>query len=113
MMRSRSSSLPCPSLPQEALVASKLDAIAAEYNHLLACQLDSQRQYYEGLLAQVGHEKGWLANQAGQSGTGTRKLWLCFSCRAKLLLSRGRGSGVSDPSRIALVTSRLAVREWT
>ena len=28
-------------------MASKLDAIAAEYNHLLASQLDSQRHYYE------------------------------------------------------------------
>ncbi len=49
LLRSR-----CCSPLQEALIASKLDAIAAEYNHLLACQLDSQRQYYEGLLAQVG-----------------------------------------------------------
>ncbi|KAL6744909.1 hypothetical protein V8C86DRAFT_2997917, partial [Haematococcus lacustris] len=37
---------------KEALMASKLDHIAAEYNHLLALQLDSQRAYYEGLLAQ-------------------------------------------------------------
>ncbi len=44
-------------------MASKLDAIAVEYNHLLASQLDSQRQYYEGLLAQVrggGQDVGWL-----------------------------------------------------
>lgn len=31
----------------EAIVASKLDAIAFEYNHLLTAQLESQRQYFE------------------------------------------------------------------
>lgn len=36
---------------EEALLASKLDFIAAEYNHLLATQLDSQRQYFEGVVA--------------------------------------------------------------
>ena len=35
---------------QEALFASKVDAFAQEYNHLLVSQLDSQRQYFEGLL---------------------------------------------------------------
>lgn len=30
-----------------AIVASKLDAIAFEYNHLLTAQLESQRQYFE------------------------------------------------------------------
>ena len=35
---------------KEAMVSSKLDAIAFEYNHLLTSQLDSQRQYFEGLL---------------------------------------------------------------
>jgi BRCA1-associated protein len=32
-------------------MASKLDAIAQEYNHLLASQLDSQRKYFEGQIA--------------------------------------------------------------
>ena len=32
------------------MIASKLDAIAFEYNHLLTSQLESQRLYYEGLL---------------------------------------------------------------
>ena len=35
---------------QEALFASKVDAFTQEYNHLLVSQLDSQRQYFEGLL---------------------------------------------------------------
>lgn len=32
-------------------MASKLDGIASEYNHLLVSQLDSQRAYFENLLA--------------------------------------------------------------
>lgn len=31
----------------EVIMASKLDAIAFEYNHLLTAQLESQRQYFE------------------------------------------------------------------
>jgi BRCA1-associated protein len=34
---------------EEALVASKLDAMALEYNHLLVSQLESQRQHFEGV----------------------------------------------------------------
>lgn len=37
---------------KDALVTSKLDAITLEYNYLLATQLDSQRQYFESMLAQ-------------------------------------------------------------
>jgi BRCA1-associated protein len=37
---------------KEAMVSSKVEAISLEYNHLLATQLDSQRQYFEGLLVQ-------------------------------------------------------------
>ena len=35
---------------EEALVASKLDHLAAEYSHLLVSQLDAQRAYFDGLL---------------------------------------------------------------
>lgn len=35
---------------EEAMVLSKLDALATEYNHLLVTQLESQRSYFEGLL---------------------------------------------------------------
>jgi BRCA1-associated protein len=35
---------------EEALVASKLDAIASEYDVLLTSQLESQRKYFENLL---------------------------------------------------------------
>jgi BRCA1-associated protein len=46
----------CPACEDEArvkdvIVSSKLDAITLEYNHLLTTQLDSQRQYFEGVLA--------------------------------------------------------------
>jgi BRCA1-associated protein len=37
---------------KEVMVSSKLDAITLEYNYLLTTQLDSQRQYFEGLMAQ-------------------------------------------------------------
>jgi BRCA1-associated protein len=36
---------------EEALVSSKLDAIHTEYSALLTSQLDSQRRYFEGLMA--------------------------------------------------------------
>ncbi|KAF8069519.1 BRIZ2 [Scenedesmus sp. PABB004] len=47
----------CPVCADEAqqvkdvIVSSKLDAITTEYNYLLTTQLDSQRAYFEGLLA--------------------------------------------------------------
>ena len=34
---------------QAALMTSKMDALALEFNHLLVSQLDSQRHYYEGM----------------------------------------------------------------
>ncbi len=33
------------------MLSSKLDAVALEYNQLLTSQLESQRQYFEGLIA--------------------------------------------------------------
>ncbi|XP_058105951.1 BRAP2 RING ZnF UBP domain-containing protein 1 [Magnolia sinica] len=36
-----------------ALFSSKADAIVDEYNHLLASQLENQRQYYESLLVEA------------------------------------------------------------
>lgn len=53
-----SGNCPCPVCAdehremKEVMVSSKLEAISLEYNHLLATQLDSQRQYFEGLLVQ-------------------------------------------------------------
>eukprot|EP00887_Chlorella_sp_A99_P007070 scaffold2.g7070.t1 len=41
---------------EEALVVSKLDALASEYNHLLVTQLESQRHYFEGQLARQAAE---------------------------------------------------------
>ena len=41
---------------EDALVASKLDALAAEYSHLLASQLESQRAFYEGRAAKAAAE---------------------------------------------------------
>lgn len=47
---SASGSATCDIDLHEALFESKVDAFAQEYTHLLVTQLDSQRQYYEGLL---------------------------------------------------------------
>lgn len=41
---------------EEAMVLSKLDVLAQEYNHLLVSQLDSQRHHYEGLLEKQQRE---------------------------------------------------------
>lgn len=50
----------------EALMVSKLDGVAQEYNHLLVSQLDSQRQYFEGLMASVQEEAAARVVQVGQ-----------------------------------------------
>lgn len=42
---------------QEAVLNSKFEAVASEYNQLLTSQLDSQRQYFEGLLADMRKEQ--------------------------------------------------------
>lgn len=39
----------------KAIVASKLDSIAFEYNHLLTAQLESQRLYFEVETHLVSH----------------------------------------------------------
>jgi len=49
---------------EEAQLASKLDAIAQEYNHLLASQLDSQRSYFEAQVAAAGREAEERASAA-------------------------------------------------
>lgn len=41
----------------EALYSSKVEAIVDEYNRLLATQLETQRQYYESLLAEAKSKK--------------------------------------------------------
>jgi BRCA1-associated protein len=41
---------------EEAMVLSKLDVLAQEYNHLLVSQLESQRNHYEGLLEKQQRE---------------------------------------------------------
>ncbi len=49
---------------EEALVASKLDHLAAEYSALLMSQLDAQRAYFEGLLARQAGEAEASAGDA-------------------------------------------------
>jgi BRCA1-associated protein len=40
-----------------AIYSSKLDAIKDEYDHLLTTQLESQRKYYEGRLAEMEEDR--------------------------------------------------------
>jgi BRCA1-associated protein len=54
---------------KEAQLASKLDAIALEYNHLLTSQLESQRHYFEGLLAQQEEQAVARLAEALQAGS--------------------------------------------
>jgi BRCA1-associated protein len=49
---------------EEALVSSKLDAIHSEYNQLLTSQLDSQRRYFERLMAVAEAEREGAATAA-------------------------------------------------
>jgi len=61
---------------KEAMVASKLDAISFEYNHLLTSQLDSQRQYFEGLMERQRAElegRAAAAAAAAEKATGERR----------------------------------------
>ncbi|KAJ7542954.1 hypothetical protein O6H91_09G057000 [Diphasiastrum complanatum] len=49
---------------EEAVFESKLEAIEYEYNHLLSSQLENQRQYYEGLLAEAKEKRESVISQA-------------------------------------------------
>ncbi|GAB4818298.1 hypothetical protein N2152v2_005344 [Parachlorella kessleri] len=55
----------------EALMLSKLDALATEYNHLLVTQLESQRQFFEGQLVkqrqELDAEAGVLSKRMSQA----------------------------------------------
>eukprot|EP00850_Spirogloea_muscicola_P009482 SM000053S17439 [mRNA] locus=s53:368169:371669:- [translate_table: standard] len=57
---------------QEVLLDSKFEAMAYEYNHLLASQLESQRQYFEGLLAEAQEEKEAAMQQAAEQGASSK-----------------------------------------
>ena len=58
------------SVPQEmhddALVKSKIDAIATEYSHIMVSQLESQRVYFEGVV-ESHHRETLAALEASQA----------------------------------------------
>lgn len=58
---------------KEAMLASKLDLIATEYNHLLSTQLDSQRQYFE------------VGIRVSDSDTSSHVQWKISCCDLPLL----------------------------
>ena len=66
---------------EEALVASKLDHLAAEYSALLMSQLDAQRAYFEGLLARQAGEAEASAGDA--RGAAERGAALADKARAE------------------------------
>jgi BRCA1-associated protein len=52
---------------EDALVASKLDAIASEYDVLLTSQLESQRKYFEGLLEAANARRAGTMSREDES----------------------------------------------
>lgn len=55
-----------------ALFNSKVEAIMDEYNHLLATQLDNQRQYYESLLAEAKNKRENAIAEAVENAVSTK-----------------------------------------
>lgn len=49
------------------LFSSKLEVIMDEYNHLLATQLENQRQYYESLLAEAKSKRESAVSEAAEN----------------------------------------------
>ncbi|ERN17959.1 BRCA1-associated protein [Amborella trichopoda] len=55
-----------------ALFNSKFEAIVDEYNHLLANQLESQRQYYESLLVETKEQKDRTVSAAAREAVNLK-----------------------------------------
>jgi BRCA1-associated protein len=85
---------------KEAMVTSKLEVITLEYNHLLASQLDSQRQYFEGLLAQ--HD----AKQQGALAAARA------AAEAAQASSAAAAASAKESERKRQQLERKLVREW-
>jgi len=75
---------------EEAQLASKLDAIAQEYNHLLASQLDSQRKYFEGLMATATREAEDKAAACAADAAGAAASAMAATTDAKQAMNRAR-----------------------
>jgi hypothetical protein len=76
---------------EEAMLSSKLDAVALEYNQLLTSQLESQRQYFEGLIAAARMDADRSRLDADRCGIAA-----CFNRLAATLspVSQQRSCGV-------------------
>ncbi|KAH9605127.1 hypothetical protein KSS87_001485 [Heliosperma pusillum] len=59
-----------------ALFNSKVETIMDEYNHLLATQLENQRQYYESLLAEAKSKRDNVSVEATEKASSLKDL-LC------------------------------------
>jgi len=75
---------------EEAQIASKLDAIAQEYNHLLSSQLESQRKYFEGMLASSSRETEEKAAAAEARAADMEAKAMAAATEAKEAAGRAR-----------------------
>ena len=73
---------------EEAMVLSKLDVLATEYSHLLVTQLESQRNHFEGLIAQQREEFQSLVDEARRKNEIAEKEASTFMNQAQDALNR-------------------------
>ncbi|KAL4855291.1 BRCA1-associated protein [Chlorella vulgaris] len=88
---------------EEAMVLSKLDAMATEYNHLLVTQLESQRQYFEGLLVRQRAEAEAEAEAAGSEAAAAA----VDAAAARAAAAESERRRRQADSKLADVTGRL------
>jgi BRCA1-associated protein len=89
---------------EEALVASKLDALAQDYNHLLVTQLESQRVYFEGMMVRHRHELEAAASAATARAEEAQQA----AEEAKLSMEKSENRLKSVEAKLADAQSKLA-----
>ncbi|KAL4430038.1 hypothetical protein ABPG77_004408 [Micractinium sp. CCAP 211/92] len=92
---------------EEAMVLSKLDALATEYNHLLVTQLESQRSYFEGMLVRQRAEAE-AEVEAAQAAAGEARAAAAAAQAAAQEVERRRRQA---ESKLADTSGRLARAE--
>jgi hypothetical protein len=106
---------------EEAMLSSKLDAVAMEYNQLLTSQLESQRQYFEGLIAAARLDADKARLDMDRCGVTTRRQlrvhrnWVglthtpAFAALARHARLQRRAPRVRSKARLR---SLLRIRSW-
>ncbi|KAL4444019.1 hypothetical protein ABPG75_011756 [Micractinium tetrahymenae] len=92
---------------EEAMVLSKLDALATEYNHLLVTQLESQRSYFEGLLVRQRTEAE-AEVEAAQAAAGEAR---AAAAAAQAAVQEAERKRRQAESKLAYTSGRLAKAE--